>query len=1161
MMDRRILQAHNRENVAPSPQTRAITPKSAVGPSIPVQATPKSRKGLPPSTSARKKEQEECLRSQLSRAKDLGLRNAELEKMARISDARATELSQQVDRLTVKLREREVENADLKELLREKGGKEAAMQQKLGEYVMTISALEAKVQTLLANSVVQTRGSALAMEVCISSPLVEPASQCPPSSARRRSARLSQPTATPSRVLPLVPSFNADPLPSTVDREPIDSPSMPANNWAEDSIIEEVAMPTDYEDFNEICVGAGALSSILPLSLTSDSVAWTPLKGKALWSPPAVDLGNQLVSSGIPESLVENSCLDRTVAVDGQEGIAGISPTLTVDAHPKWDICDSPVGEEVETAPDTTDAGSTAVKLEAPIWDICGDPDPTSILPITVPETAHDKADIDRRRKSLRLATRRSIGAPGELPFPIESSVVSEDSAVTSMSADVPVVRDDLCIGGARRVRASTAGIGSKVSTRRRSVVAMQAPVLKSIPSTSSLASVSECSEVKSSMDITTKDVGAPTQRPRSSRRRSLLVQPAAGRHAVTSTNTSTSAISEAAKPTRSTKTAPPPVAPQVVADASHAVAEPPRVIRSKVGAAKQVTATTSTSSRTTPRVNARDRAGARASAAASQAATCGTGTKQPAKSKRKLAVADGFILSTVTTAAVPLPQPPSGTRDKTPAKPTALARVLSPLTTATLTAGEVHSLMKSWFPIDCTGCTGPVVLAMAQVLAQKEFGGSVFNAAEEGVPRRLLPILQHIVAAEAIAVGVPDGSGGAGVVSFQGHDLSCLDTPVDSRPDSICNVETVISLLEKLKGEGAALFERVRGGASIVGMRDFIRALDTIAAVSSRRKGDLDATQHTHLTSIIRSAAGIPAERFARAALFFRDELRGLVCAGAGDHPPCSGPNSALRQRYVSLLSSAVRFHLRRLFNSPPPALTAATAMENGGFGGAGRSTLPGVRSCVWQKVKMQCPKSWAASDGAIASVLSQVLLVLGENGGTVATAATAARESLREVESLAAKGLPTTGAGRSNLGVIRQGFLVAAEVCATGAARSFLLQLLSWPGVQDAVDDAGGWKPVENLAAQLVTASCSGDEDLYLGLLENVVSLKDQLAAAELWDFVPRASTVLDTLERTMMECVSKRAEGGSRAERELVNEVRRDIAFPKLVAVTTPSVSGQA
>jgi trimeric autotransporter adhesin len=511
------------------------------------------------------------------------------------------------------------------------------------------------------------------------------------------------------------------------------------------------------------------------------------------------------------------------------------------------------------------------------------------------------------------------------------------------------------------------------------------------------------------------------------------------------------------------------------------------------------------------------------------------------------------------------------------------------------------------------------------------------------------VPYIAGAAAVTTLAASASSGSGGTAAaaagpvrVKFCCYDLSAVMMPVDSKPGSVRSVEHCSELLQAAVHEANSLWDEVASGTTVLGMRAFLRALLTLAGsedvssnsssnssnVSSRRSSVTPAEalqQSAQLVRTVQSAcvAGGTAAAplyIKRCAAFYLRELRCLgwqtATLGVTSAPRSCTPLPALRQRLVCFISSALRFHMRRLLNPPPPALTVASVMARSSIStSSGRNDGVSVRSSVYKLLQLVPAEggsaSGAAIDGALSSVLSQALAVLAGHSHTKAAADLAAAEqymtALAAAPSVAATAVaalqqqqssrpraaaastavqPVDAAAlssaqaavRAEFQQLCEHFERAAAAAAAANARTFVTAVLTWPGVQSAVQAAGGWASVQRLARHLsttvtidgttstasVTDSCGGSvgtgDDAHLALLADVQALLCELQSSAEWcaaaehssssSSSSRSAAVLSALEKALLKrCV---AAGEALPKLRLfVRDVRLSAAFPTLAA----------
>lgn len=215
------------------------------------------------------------------------------------------------------------------------------------------------------------------------------------------------------------------------------------------------------------------------------------------------------------------------------------------------------------------------------------------------------------------------------------------------------------------------------------------------------------------------------------------------------------------------------------------------------------------------------------------------------------------------------------------------------------------------------------------------------------------------------------------------------------------------------------------------------------------------------------------------------------------------SGP---VHRRLSELVSSALRFHLRRLLNDPPAAATTPSgfniAVEN--------DDHAPLRSKVHQLIRLAPSsqgKAWHQSikDGVLASVVSHALRAFHTAVLHIQRVSDTAGKEIGLVEQKhpsealddgssqsSAEALTLLRTDQSNVlveNMQRHVLLLRGE-----RARLFLRTILMWPGLEAAVQSAGGWVSVERLAG--IIAAHDLHDEACMSLLADMGKLRKLLA-----------------------------------------------------------------
>lgn len=203
----------------------------------------------------------------------------------------------------------------------------------------------------------------------------------------------------------------------------------------------------------------------------------------------------------------------------------------------------------------------------------------------------------------------------------------------------------------------------------------------------------------------------------------------------------------------------------------------------------------------------------------------------------------------------------------------------------------------------------------------------------------------------------------------------------------------------------------------------------------------------------------------------FFRNKIK-------LDTNPTVFQTSPIRKQFVEQVGAAIRFHLRRLLNPVP---VTATNTESTKFPQT-MADYSNCRSRVHRLVQMvaNCNKlDSAAADGSISSVFNLAVQYIYSyfdfRSNTILSSETANTQS-SSIDAI--KTCKPDITKTSSLFVFPAQFdpspivhsvMTLQNVLATGKACKFIVDLLNWPGVLDAIHDVGGWGPVETLSALL--------------------------------------------------------------------------------------------
>ncbi|CAM9543660.1 unnamed protein product, partial [Pylaiella littoralis] len=428
----------------------------------------------------------------------------------------------------------------------------------------------------------------------------------------------------------------------------------------------------------------------------------------------------------------------------------------------------------------------------------------------------------------------------------------------------------------------------------------------------------------------------------------------------------------------------------------------------------------------------------------------------------------------------------------------------------------------------------------------------------------RLLPLLEllagALVDAEACVLEKDERRAGVGagnqetiagrrkVVRLCAYDFSTVGMPVDTIVGSDIHAQEVVQRLERVIGAQQDLWEALRisggggGGVGSVGGAEFtawkvllreLRATVAAADAFSGETGPGGSGAHSDAHApppppppppaavAVAVAAAAPAQGGHRRGGFVparrQREMSRAAVVLLGELEPLEkleGPiGSPVRDRLAGMLASLIRFNLRIRLDAPPEKLTRAPEV------------LPSCREASYREEKRRAevpPPSHfskvhkvvegSESDAAFGAAFSKALVRLHEFSSEEATdvfTAAEAFEASDHTRLAESNGCPLRVESARQL-LSAAGYLVEAV-----RARKFILSLLEFEGVQDAIAEAGGWGNVEAWACALKKLEGSAHIDAPLTLLVDVGELQDWLRSECTWrDAAERAEEVLQRL-----------------------------------------------
>lgn len=359
-----------------------------------------------------------------------------------------------------------------------------------------------------------------------------------------------------------------------------------------------------------------------------------------------------------------------------------------------------------------------------------------------------------------------------------------------------------------------------------------------------------------------------------------------------------------------------------------------------------------------------------------------------------------------------------------------------------------------------------------------------------------MLPLMQAAVQAE-IAVdikakkGVDTTDSGRKLVRFCSFDFSSVTSPSDMAVGSNAHLEHSISAIEGVVGEINRL-NHISPRSSVDSKTSdakaklllVLHAMTMPSEGKSMRKACAKTMPHDN-------ERPWPSERFIRASELYRAEIQAMIAspdANGGSVETAVLQYSPLRDRLSTQIGSAIRFHLRRLFDPLPMFFTLPSDYYE-------PPDLTECRAGTHEIVFLRPPDgvdpntSADGEDGpaplwdrpishvfnlalqrvyAYFKTVHEVKGALAINKGR--SGSSSAKFALSEASKRAfdpeSKGELLSEAEVSD--ILRD--IEIAHTCLSAArASKFITSLIKWPGVAKAAKEAGGWSSIESLATKL--------------------------------------------------------------------------------------------
>jgi len=256
------------------------------------------------------------------------------------------------------------------------------------------------------------------------------------------------------------------------------------------------------------------------------------------------------------------------------------------------------------------------------------------------------------------------------------------------------------------------------------------------------------------------------------------------------------------------------------------------------------------------------------------------------------------------------------------------------------------------------------------------------------------------------------------------------------------------------------------------------------------------------------------PSARFIKASELYRAELEALVASSGKDETSNVEDTamilvSPLRDRFSTQIGSAIRFHLRRLFDPIPMFFTLPSKHYQ-------PPDLSDCRAKTYEIVYLRAPDGIEPStDGSSGpaplwdrpishvfnlalqrtysyyEIIDEIKAALGGGSFGSPPSFLLSQASQRCLEGR------SKDIGEMDIDDILKDIDIA-HICLTAArATKFVVSLLRWPGVAEAIGDAGGWASIENLARKIEKFRLDKDfpDEAHFAQLSNIENLLSKL------------------------------------------------------------------
>jgi len=316
-----------------------------------------------------------------------------------------------------------------------------------------------------------------------------------------------------------------------------------------------------------------------------------------------------------------------------------------------------------------------------------------------------------------------------------------------------------------------------------------------------------------------------------------------------------------------------------------------------------------------------------------------------------------------------------------------------------------------------------------------------------------ILQILQSLVAIEGAALDDFDCMCD-GKVFFCSFDLSFLPTVIDPKPD--------LRIVQKAVEVISQCLERIRvfimkGSKDPFSSRYLTSMIEKLLLLYDM-KGEIDFKL---LSSTMPTSAKWPIERLSKGAMYYGSELQVISSRLHNFDAEATEHYLQLEHFLGELIGRLIRYYLRFFFNAKPPVLTTPSDTHPA-------PDFTSTRSRIHSLIHLHCEntkgtKDTAINDGSISSYVSLSLSRVWDLHINVL------EEEMNVIQLQPLSGTTMNGRlppSESDLQDITIDIDYLRKIVLGTNSCRFLLELFTFPGVDHAIEDVGGWCQVERYA-----------------------------------------------------------------------------------------------